>query len=319
MVNARLKVGVIGLGKMGGALAETLLAAGYKITVWNRTPARAEAAVKAGAELASSVIDAARSSDVLVACLTDHAAIKAALITDQLGEALRGKILVNVTSTGTEKVRELVRWTEMNGISLLKGSILTYPDDVRAGKSIMVYGGARSVFDTVEPVLRAMGGRPIHAGDNPDDGSKIGLAYGCFLYPALMGFLHGAALCHRAGVPVETYARALVLPIVTGPTLAGMLERLTRACVARRYDEDLQATLNIWNLSASSVRDFAPYRLDPGLMPAVKALLERAAVQGFGEQDCAAVFEMLITENRDMRSNKQANQDNSLSSGAGGR
>ena len=197
--------------------------------------------------------------------------------------ARRGKILVNVTSMGAEKVRELVAWTDANGISLLKGSILTYPDDVRAGKSTMVYGGDKSVFDAVEPVLQAMGGRPVHAGEDPDNGAKIGLAYSCFLYPALVGFLHGAALCHRAGIPIETYARDLVLPVLKGPPLTGMLERLTRACLARRYDEDMQATLNIWNMSAGTDRDIAPYRLDPGLLPATKALLERAAAQGLGE------------------------------------
>jgi 3-hydroxyisobutyrate dehydrogenase-like beta-hydroxyacid dehydrogenase len=198
-----------------------------------------------------------------------------------------------------DKVREMARWTDMNGISFLKGSILTYPDDVRAGKSTMVYGGDKGVFDAVEPLLQAMGGRPVRAGDNPDDVSKIGLAYACFLYPALVGFLHGAALCHRTGVSIETYARDLVLPVLKGPTLTGMLERLTRACLARRYDEDLQATLNIWNVSASTGRDFASYRLDPGLLSAVKAVLDRAAAQGFGEQDLAAVFEMLITEKRE--------------------
>ena len=297
MVHARSKVGVIGLGKMGSALAEALLAAGYKITVWNRTPEKAEAAVRAGAELAPSLVEVARSSEVLVACLTDHAAIKTVLMTDELGAALRGKILVNVTSMSADKVREMARWTDMKRISLLKGSILTYPDDVRAGKSTMVYGGDKGVFEAVEPLLHAMGGRPVRAGDNPDDVSKIGLAYACFLYPAVVGFLHGAALCHRTGISIETYARDLVLPVLKGPTLTGMLEHLTRACLARRYDENLQATLNIWNESASSMRDFALHRLDSGLLSAVKAVLDRAAAQGFGEQDLAAVFEMLITEN----------------------
>jgi 3-hydroxyisobutyrate dehydrogenase-like beta-hydroxyacid dehydrogenase len=284
---------------MGSALADSLLANGFEVMVWNRTPAKAEAAVKAGGGLASSVIDAARSSDVLVACLTGHAAIKAVLMTDELGAALRGKILVNVTSMSADKVRELARWTDMNGISLLKGNILTYPDDVRAGKSTMVYGGDKGVFDAIEPLLRAMGGRPVHAGGNADDATKMGFAYACFLYPALVGFLHGAALCHRAGISIETFACDVVLPVLKGPTLTGMLERLTRACRARRYDEDLQATLNIWNVSPSFVRDFASYRLDPGLLAAVKALLDRAVSQGFGEQDLAAMFEMLITENRE--------------------
>jgi 3-hydroxyisobutyrate dehydrogenase-like beta-hydroxyacid dehydrogenase len=296
---AHRKVSVIGLGKMGSALADSLLSKGFEVMVWNRTPAKAEAAVKAGARLAASVIDAAHKSTVFVASLTGYKAIKAVLMTDELGAALRGKILVNVTDMSADKVRELASWTGSNGISLLEGCVLTYPDDVRAGKSIMVYGGGKVVFDAVAPVLQAMGGRPIHAGDNPHDGHKFGLAYSCFLYPAVVSFLHGAALCHRAGIPIETYARDIVLPVLKGPTLVAMLERLTRACLARRYDEDMQATLNTWNMTAATDRDIAPYRLDPGLLPATKALLERAAAQGLGEQDLAAVFEMLVTEERE--------------------
>ena len=64
------RVGVIGLGKMGSALADTLLAKGFEVEVWNRTPAKAEHLVKAGAKLALSVADAARNANVLVVCLS---------------------------------------------------------------------------------------------------------------------------------------------------------------------------------------------------------------------------------------------------------
>jgi hypothetical protein len=146
-----------------------------------------------------------------------------------------------------------------------------------------------------------MGGSPVHIGDNLEDARNMGLAYSCFLYPALIGFLHGAALCHRAGIPVETYARGVILPLQQGPTLTGMLEHLTRACLSRRYDdnEDMQSTLNTWNLAVGTGREFAPYRLDPGLLPASKSLMDRAVTEGFGEQDLAAVFETLITERQD--------------------
>jgi 3-hydroxyisobutyrate dehydrogenase-like beta-hydroxyacid dehydrogenase len=94
--------------------------------------------MRAGAKVAPSLIDMAGAADVLVICLTDYTAIKAVLMTDQLGDALRDRTLVNVTSMGVEDLRELAGWTGKNGIPLIKGSILTYPDDVRAGKSTMV-------------------------------------------------------------------------------------------------------------------------------------------------------------------------------------
>jgi len=71
------------------------------------------------------------------------------------------------------------------------------------------------------------------------------------------------------------------------------------ATLARRYDEDVQATLNIWNETLDdTIHDTSSYRLNPGLLSATRAVLDRAAAQGFGEQDIAAVFEVLIGADR---------------------
>ena len=71
------------------------------------------------------------------------------------------------------------------------------------------------------------------------------------------------------------------------------------ATLARRYDEDVQATLNIWSEGlARLIHNVGSDRLDPGLLPAMMTLLDRAAAQGFGEQDLAAVFEVLIGADR---------------------
>ena len=293
------KVGVIGLGKMGSALADALLASRLQTTVWNRTSTKAEPLAEAGAKVARSVSEAARNSGVLVVCLTNYAAIKEALMTEDVAVALRGKVLVDLTSMRSEDLRELSGWADANGVSFLKGSILTYPDDVRAGEGWILYGGGRELFDAIAPVLQAMGGRPAHVGNNVDDGTKVARACVCFLFLTLVGFLYGAAACHRAQAPVETYARDVVPSVVKSPVLTGMLERLARASLARRYDQDVQATLNIWNEGlAGLIHNVSAHGLDPGLLNAVKALLDRAAAQGFGEQDLAAVFETLIGDGR---------------------
>src|SRR5262249_35670614 len=204
---------------------------------------------------------------------SNYAAVKAAIMTDDVGSTLRGKILVDMTGMQFKDVRDLVGWSDANGISLLKGSILAYPDDVRAGQCSILYGGARELFEAVAPLLQAMGGHPVHIGDNPADGDKAACAYGCFLYPTVVAFIHGSAFCHRAGISIETYARGLILPLVKGPVLAGMIERLAKASFARRYDEDVQATLNVWNESlAEQIHDVSSERLDPGLLLAAKAL-----------------------------------------------
>jgi len=292
------RVGVIGLGRMGGALADALLAGGFPIVVWNRTAAKAEPQVRAGAELAGSVGELIGDSDVVVSCLTDFAALDAALIAGGMGESLRGKTLVDVTSIRLEELRALVAWTEANGIALLKGTVPGYPDDVRRGRCSILYGGSRQVFDALVPVLRVMGGAPGHVGENHADGVEMGRAFYCFLFPTLLAFLYGAAFCKRAGLSVETYARDLVLPTLKAVP-SGMAERLARAMLARRYDEDVQSTLDIWREAFDNViHSAAGHGLDPAFLAAGRALMDQAAERGFGRQDLAAVFEALTAERR---------------------
>jgi 3-hydroxyisobutyrate dehydrogenase-like beta-hydroxyacid dehydrogenase len=288
------RVGVVGLGKMGSALADALLAGGFPIGVWNRTAAKAAPALKAGAKLAPSVAALARQSDVLVSCLTDYAALEASLTSEEVGGALRGKIIVDVTSIRLEELAGFLAWTEAHGVSLLKGTVPGYPDDVRRGLCSILYGGPASAFDAALPILRAMGGAPSHVGESHAAGVEMGRAFYCFLFPTLIAFLYGAAFCKQAGLSVETYARDLVLPTLKAVP-SGMAERLARAFLARRYDEDVQSTLNIWREAFDNVEhSAAAHGLDPAFLAAGRALMDRAAAQGFGQHDLAAVFEALI-------------------------
>jgi 3-hydroxyisobutyrate dehydrogenase-like beta-hydroxyacid dehydrogenase len=291
------RIVVIGLGKMGSALADVLLAGGFEVAVWNRTASKTERLLKAGATAAATVADAARNSDALVVCLSDYSALKAAVTTDDVGRALRRKSLIDLTSIRSDDVRALARWSQENAISLLKGTILAYPDDIRAGHCGVLYGGDKAAFERLAPVLQVMGGHPLHIGLGAEDGTNMARAYLCFLIPALAGFLHGAAVCHGLGMPLETYARSLVLSLVKGPAVGGMLERLTRASLTRRYNEDVQATLDVWNHAlANIIHNLGSAHLHAGLLPAVKELLDGAAQRGFGEQDLGSVFEVLIAE-----------------------
>jgi len=297
--NGQVRVGVIGLGKMGSALADALLARKFETTVWNRTPAKAEPCRKAGARVARSASEAARDSDLLVVCLADYAALSTTLLAEELGISLQNKTLVDLTSIKADELKELVAWAERNGILLLKGTVPGYPADVRAGTCSILYGGPRRAFDAAIPVLQAMGGSPVHIGEDHAAGVEMGRAYYSFLFPALVAFLYGAALCHRAGLSLDTYAHGLILPQLKGSVTSGMIERLTKASKARRYDEDVQSTLNIWRGAFDNVIDCADtHGLDPGFLTAAKALMDRAEAEGFGAKDLAAVFESLIGDRR---------------------
>ncbi len=296
-IQAKTTVGMIGLGHMGRALADALLARAFQVTVWNRTRAKAEPLERAGACVAPSVVEAARGTDVLVVCLLDHAATREAVMTEEVGTALRGKTLVQLSTTKVNEVDELARWAGVNDIAFLKGAILVYPDAIRAGNGAILYGGPKDLFDRLRPLLDAMGERPSLVSDRPADTIAPTNACYSFLYSSLLSFLHGAAICHRSGVSVEAFTRNVIEPFVKGGALMRFLDSAARAAAKRRYDEDLQATLDVWNDALrQTITNIEETDIDTATLQPFKALLDRTAASGYGQNDIAAVFETLIAE-----------------------
>jgi 3-hydroxyisobutyrate dehydrogenase-like beta-hydroxyacid dehydrogenase len=194
---------------------------------------------------------------------------------------------VQLSTTTVDEVEETARWAETNGVAFLKGAILVYPDAIRTGRGEILYGGPKDLFDSWRPLLDAMGGQPCLVSNRPAD--TVGPTSACysFLYSALLSFLHGAAVCHRSGVPVEAFTRNVIEPFVI------------RAADARRYDEDLQATLDVWNDALrQTIADIEAIDIDTATLRPFKALLDRTAEAGHGQEDIAAVFETLIADKR---------------------
>src|SRR5688500_1341600 len=108
MSDSRTHVTVLGLGAMGQAIAGVLLDAGHEVTVWNRTPARADALVARGARRASDPSDAVAGSTLVLVSLMDYEAARGVLT--PVGEALRAKALVNLTSGTPKDVRQMAAW-----------------------------------------------------------------------------------------------------------------------------------------------------------------------------------------------------------------
>jgi 3-hydroxyisobutyrate dehydrogenase-like beta-hydroxyacid dehydrogenase len=295
----RQRVGVVGLGNMGSALADALIAAGHDVTVWNRSAGKTQRFADAGNSVAESVAALAKRADVLVVCLFDHAANLDAVLTEDVGVALSGKTLIQLSHVDTDSLPQYQAWAEGYDIALLKGLIFVYPDDIRSGNGTVVYGGPRAVYDSVRPLLQAMGGRPVWAGSPIDASNAVGAAYSCVLFPAVVGFLNGAAVCHRAGIDVATFNENIIAPLLTGPVLKGVIDGLAKAAGSRRYRDDLQATLDAWNHDLDLAIDtIERHGVEKGLMGAIAEQFDRTIVAGHGGDDLASVFETLIATGR---------------------
>lgn len=193
---------MIGLGPMGQAMARALLEAGSPVTVWNRTPSRADDLVAAGARLAASVTDAVEASDLVILSLTDYSAMYEILG----GEAasLSGRTLANLSSDTPAATRDAAAWARAQGASFLTGGVMVPAPMIGSDRSYVFYSGDEAAFAAHEATL-ALIGQPRFLGADPGRAQLMYQAHLDVFLTTLSGFAHATALVGSAGIPAEEF------------------------------------------------------------------------------------------------------------------
>ncbi len=285
-------VSVMGLGLMGSALAEALLSAGHRVTVWNRTATKAKSLISKGAQSAPSASDAISASELTVICVTDHEATMKLL--DNVQVATVGKTLVQLSTMIPEESRELGRWAKANGLQYLEGSIFGLPSTVIDGDATLVYSGPNEVFDANEQLLSALGAAK-HLSSEFGASVTFDRVWYAYVYGVGMAFMQGAAMAHAMGFSLEVYfdmvkSRA---PII----LQQCLQRGEK--IAARSYEATDATMTVWaDTFEGTLAMCRDKGVDDKLPTVVMDHFRRACASGYADSDLAAIFELLIpTEN----------------------
>lgn len=279
-------VTVLGLGLMGQALAGAFLRDGHPTTVWNRTAAKADALVAQGARLAGSARDAVAAGPLVVVCVTDYEAVHELL--DPLGEALEGRVLVNLTSGTSRAARETAEWAARQGAAYLDGAIMAVPEAVGTADAVIACSGPRPAFDQHEPALRSLGTGTTYLGDDPGLSSLYETAVTGLMWSILNGFLQGAALVGTAGVEAAAF-------VPFARRAAGMVADWLPG-YGRQIDEGtypaLDATIDIHRTAMKHlVHESEFLGVNADLPRFVKALADRAVADGHGGSGYAAMIE----------------------------
>jgi 3-hydroxyisobutyrate dehydrogenase-like beta-hydroxyacid dehydrogenase len=153
-----MKLGVVGLGKMGQAVAERLLYAGEErllgpgneVAVFNRTPGREGALVERGARVGESLGEL----DVIFSSLADDEALEG--WAPRFAELRPGAVLVEMSTVSVAASRRLAEQLDEAGVRYLRSPASGNPGAVRAGTAALVVSGDRADYDEVEPLLKAI-------------------------------------------------------------------------------------------------------------------------------------------------------------------
>lgn len=161
-----MKIGLVGTGRMGSAMAVRLIGCGQEITVWNRTVEKTKALAAAGAKVAATPAQLAAAAEMIITILTDAAAIDAVYLGPDglLGGAVAGKLFVEMSTVRPETKQALARKIESRGAALVDCPVGGTVGPAREGKLFGFVGGETSDVLRAKPVLDQLCRRVEHVG-----------------------------------------------------------------------------------------------------------------------------------------------------------
>jgi len=215
-----VNLGFVGLGAMGELIVPRLMAAGHKVTGWNRTRAKAEPLIAQGMAFAATPREAAQNADIVFSIVTDSPAVKAvALGKDGIIAGLKkGGIYIDMSTIEPEVSREVAAEFAKAGSVMLDGPLSGSPVTVKAGNASVMIGGDEAAFERAKPVLLAIGPKVTRIGAN-GLACQMKIAVNLLLMVEVVCFGEAVALAEKGGVNREVAVDAILKSVAASPVL----------------------------------------------------------------------------------------------------
>ena len=235
-----VKIGFIGMGIMGRPMAKNLVAAGHEVTVYNRTEARCDEVVEAGALKAATPAECAAGKDVVITIVTDSPDVEAVLFGENgaAGGADEGTLFIDMTTISPDVTREIAARLEEGGFQFLDAPVSGGDIGAQKGTLTIMVGGRQEAFDRATPVFEAMGSRITLVGES--GAGQVTKACNQILCAVnLLAVCEAVALASRSGIDLEKMHR-----VVTGGAAASWsLEHLGKSIIDGNYDPGFMVKL----------------------------------------------------------------------------
>ena len=283
------KVSILGLGTMGSGMAANLLKAGFTLTVYNRTGAKAQPLVDAGARLASTPADAAQGASVVLSMLADDAASREIWLGKDgaLAAAEQGAILIESSTVSPAWVAELAVAAAQRGVQFLDAPVTGSRMQAQTGQLSFLVGGNEAALAAVRPVLRAMSKEIIHLGP-VGSGAKLKLINNFLCGVQIASLAEALTWIEHSGLDREKSLAFLNSAAPGSPLLATISARMA----AQNYAVNFLLRLIVKDLQYAQ-NEAAQCGVDLTTAQASRKLFEDAVAKGFGEVDMSAVIEPL--------------------------
>jgi 3-hydroxyisobutyrate dehydrogenase-like beta-hydroxyacid dehydrogenase len=211
-----MKIGFIGLGRMGHGVAENLLKAGHQVTVWNRSPDPVKALAAKGASAAKAPEDALQGDAVFSMLSNDQVMRDVGLAGPLLEKATKGLIHVNAATISVAFARELQAAHKKAGLEYLSAPVFGRPDMAASAQLVLVVGGSAAAREKIQPVFDKIGSRTVPVGEEAEKANLFKIAGNFMIASELESIGEAFALLRKGGVDAALFHDVLSGRLFTG-------------------------------------------------------------------------------------------------------
>lgn len=283
-------ISVIGLGAMGSVIARTFLQNGYSVTVWNRTPAKTEPLVAAGAIGAGSAAEAVAASPATVTSIASYNQTVALL--SRFADSLEGKTIIEFAAGGVTDAKALAKLVAGNGGSWLIGIINAYPEGVGNPDTALTVAGDIRTWETWKPAISAIGGNTTYVGAEAEKIAALFAGLFTARQAFMFGMIYGGVVCRKGGISLDAFIDQL-------PVSLGMLPSYYKyfADTAAANFESRQATMKSYGEALDDVLgSFRALNAPADLPQLFSDLAQEGVDSGLGDRALTALINHLDGE-----------------------
>jgi 3-hydroxyisobutyrate dehydrogenase len=199
------RVGFIGLGIMGRGMARNLLDAGFEVTVWNRTAARGDELVEAGAHRADAPAAVAEASDIVISCVSDTPDVEQVLVGDDgvVQGAVPGSLVIDCSTISPAVTRALAATLAERDVEMLDAPVSGGSEGAARGTLSIMVGGPAAQFERARPLFDAMGSTVTHVGEQHGDGQTVKLVNQILVVHNMLGVSEALLLAAAEGLDLR--------------------------------------------------------------------------------------------------------------------
>jgi len=220
------QIGFIGLGALGSAMAQRVLAAGYDTVGFNRSTAKATALATTGLRVASSAAEAC-DADIVFSVLSDEIAVRQVLLESDPFSGQRRAIHVSVSTIGVPLVRALAAGHAAAGQSFLSSPVFGRPETVLAGSALLAVGGDALAIDACRSVLACFG-RVEVVGPDPGSANAVKMAGNFLMASAVQSLREAITIAEAAGADRQQFVdmvTSTLFPVSFYERFGGLIAR----------------------------------------------------------------------------------------------